>query len=283
MNDVIGRYARLTIAAERFSRAGRPVPYPIMQEIQYIEATAQSRLNPRQISAAMQHVQHARAQILQQEHSLTHAQVAEQNRSDLERLSRSLTKDWFNRQEGLTPEQFVAVRDGKKITIPARKRLSKEQLDRLSIEHTKSLDPKGKGFTFKEWEERLDELADMDPARFHEKAKEYRADPHELRKAVKRWKVERLEVGLQRRREAREGEPKDHEIETESHQRKAQIVDAFAQSYKPSDRQHQRLFDDSDGVRRIIDEGEGQTGCVERSSDIAKAMVEVEARGDSDE
>lgn len=283
MIDVIGRYARLTIAAERFSRSGRPVPYPILQEIQYIEATAQSRLNPRQMAAALQHVHHARAKILQQEHSLTHARVAEQKQSALERLSRSLTKDWFNRQEGLTPEQFVAVRDGKKITIPAKKRLSKEQLDRLSIEQTKSLDPKGKGFTFKEWEERLDELADLDPARFHEKAQKYRGDPHELKKAVKRWKVERLEIGLQRRREEREGEPKDHEIETESHQRKAQIVDAFAQSYNPSDRQHQRLFDDSDGVRRIINEGEGQTGAVERASDIAKAMVEVEAQGDSDE
>lgn len=283
MNDVIGRYARLTLAAERFSRAGRPVPYPIMQEIQYIEATAQSRLNPRQIAAAMQHVQHARAQILQQEHSLTHATIAEQNRADLERLSRSLTRDWFNRQEGLTPEQFVAVRDGKNITIPARKRLSKEQLDALSIEHTKSLDPNGEGFTFQEWEERLDELADMDPARFEENAKQYRVDSRELREAVKRWRVERLAVGLQRRREAHEGEPEDQEIETDSHQRKAQIVDAFAQSYKPSDRQHQRLFDESDGVRRIIEEGEGQTGSVERSSDIAKAMVEVESRGNPNE
>lgn len=283
MNDIIGRYASLSVAAERLARAGRPVPHHIVREMQQIESIAQTRLTPSQLQAALQHVEHAKVQVLAQEQSISQARLQADIAQTAEKTSRKLTEGWFGKADGLTAEQWRAVRDGKKVVFKAPPKPDAAELDRLSVERTRGIDPAGKGFTLKEWEKRLDELAEVDRDRFEVLAKRYNADPKDLRKAVDRWRTERLEVEFNRRQQARASREGDEVYSGEGYQRKAQIMDAMVEHLDPSDENTARFFDDNAGAERIAQEGEGRPGAEGRSADIARAMMQVESRGEAHE
>lgn len=104
MNDFIGKYAELSLAADSFRSAGLPVPFEITQTMQRIEQRARQVLSPAQMHAAFDHLESAKIRILSEER----AQANERAEQQADDVIGSLTETMFaNHPEGLTRAQQI--------------------------------------------------------------------------------------------------------------------------------------------------------------------------------
>jgi hypothetical protein len=273
--NVVDSYARLTLTAERLQRSGQAVPVKLVQAIQAIESFANARFTPSQMRSAMQHVAQAKSRLVAEEYRAEKIKRHAKLEADAEAWTKRETQGMLGQANGLTRKQFQQLRDGKPVHFPSR-RIADGKPEEVRRQ-TAALDKRGKGFTQKEWEERLDELADASDERFAMLAKQYNASPEELRKAAKRWETERVGFELQRRLTAND---KGHTIEKphEGEQLRAQIIDSMWKTdeetlsrLRPKQQQEYVEFATDSISQQSLDD-KGMRG------DIARAWSDSDAR-----
>lgn len=285
MTDVVGEYARLAVLKERIEAKGQRPPSQLIVRMQQIETLARARLTPQQFQAAMTHVEHAKLNFSETLTAQEKAGEEARHKERADRITRELTAGLAGHGKGLSREQLRAVAEGK----APRAKMTQAERDALFRERTRAMDPAGKGWSEDEYARRMDALADASPERFAALAKGYRADPDGLRRAAKNWQTERVEYGLQKRREASDkllglsGEPR---TPTEADRRRASLVDAYLHhSAEDIDRDTRR-----GRVSETLRELEGTSyqqmtqetnpeGRPTRRAHIAAAMAESESRG----
>jgi len=158
------------------------------------------------------------------------AQVQEQaQRQNLERGVSDLTKGMLGLEDGLTPKQYREMRETGKVTIKGRTKRDSEAIDAHSRKATRALDPNGKGWTRAEWEALMDDLADTPPERLDAKIERtgLKADAKAIRKAVDKWRVDRIPIEMQRRSEAAQPEEDETIQLTDDQQRRADLLGAY--------------------------------------------------------
>lgn len=280
MADMIGRYAQLEYAADIMRARGQRVDPRIVQEMQRIETAAKARLSPAQLHDAMLHKEHAKLRI-QQDHAARNAEhVTRLATQRADQAARQLTGGVMGRLNGLTRAEVAAAAAGKTPKSDRPRTLTQSERDAAFRDRTRALDPTGKGWTEREWERRMDSLADADPAAFARLSKSYRADAGQLAAAASKWKNERIEYGLQRRRSERtESTPDDSTPRalTDADRRRAVIVDSYLDSAGAEAEEELRTKGTStklDDVRGAIPESQlAESG---RRGDVARAFVAVE-------
>lgn len=288
MSDIIGEYAKLAVLREQIEGKGLRPPSKLLERMQHIETLARARLTPEQFNAALNHVEHAKLHFRQELAAETQAGEAARMQARKDQITQQLSAGIAGHERGLTREQLQTIAKGKPLDPP--KRITQKERDAAFRERTKALDPSGKGWTEAEYERRMDALADADPKQFEAMAKGYRADAKGLRQAVTNWKAERIEYGLQKRRQASDefhglsGAPREP---NERDRRRAVLVDAFldhsADAIEQDTLRGRRspvLAELEDRkYERVIYETNAD-GSRPRRSHIAEAMAEVEDRGD---
>jgi hypothetical protein len=276
MNDVVRRYAQLQVLAENCRAYGRAVPAAVVQELHQLDAMARARLTPAQLQAAVHHVDVAKMQIRQEqgEARLRHSEQQAQQR--IASALRGLTPGMAGRDRGLTLAELRDVAAGKQ--LPAAKRVTQEERDARIRDQTRKYDPAGQGWAEAEWARRLDELAEADPDRYQELAKGYSAPPEALRAAVGRWRNDRYEYSLARKREAADRE-RGHEGRPErapnnDERRRAAVISAYMEhTAKDIEAGDTDAIDDFDG--RICDayrDEKAPDGSLTRRAIISRAF-----------
>lgn len=268
--DIIGYYAKLQILAERYAAAGQYPPTNITRKLQEIETRARATLSPVQLRAAEHHAHVAKDRILREIAATQRSRTAADTQQYVEDGVRKMTRGMAGSTEGLTEEQFRAVLDGK--PIPGRRAPNQDERDAVFRQQTASFDPRGQGWTEREWVDRLDQLADANDRQFDSLSKNYRAESAALRKTADTWRTDRVGYELQRRRS--EGEAPSRELTAnDDDRRRADVIAAYA-DYAYEEKRPEMM--DDDPIPQTMMEDEGRTG------DIARAWTEVDARGDSD-
>lgn len=271
--DIIGYYAKLQIIAERYAAAGQYPPANITRKLQEIETRARATLSPAQLRAAEHHAHVAKDRISREIAANENARSAANTQRYVVDGVSKVTRGMAGSTEGLTPEQFQAVLDGK--PIPGRRAPNQAERDAVFRQQTASFDPRGQGWTEREWVERLDQLADANDKQFDSLSKNYRAESAALRKTADTWRTDRIGYELQRRRS--EGEAPSRELTAnDDDRRRADIIQAYAE-YAYEEKRPE-LVDDfgHDPMPQHLLEDETSKG------DVARAWTEVEARGDTD-
>lgn len=234
--DIIGRYAQLSVAADAYAAKGQHPPEHIVREMQQIYTTAEARLTPQQMQAALGHVAQAKMRVQAIEHEVNTRRLNENARVATERTVREMTHGMFGQPGGISQAQLFAYINGKPIPAEGRRRPTPQELEAAFRSATRANDPKGVGWGKKETERRLDELADASPEEFQAivQREGYRKDPRELQKAARQWAGERIEQGLLERRQERDRQrglqaPKTREP-NERDKRRATIVHNYLES-----------------------------------------------------
>ena len=153
--NIVGLYAKLQIAAERYQQSGQPVPRNVIRNIQAIESLAQSRLPPDQLAAAQFYVQQEKHRLLTEEAKREGAARAQQETKMQEHIFTEASRGLLD-GKGLSPEQLDKLRRGK-LKLHDAKPVDEDARFR---EATKNLDPAGKGWARTEYERRMNALAD---------------------------------------------------------------------------------------------------------------------------
>lgn len=275
--DLIGLYARLDLARKQYQSAGQPLPPDLTRAILAVEARAQSMLSPQQIQAAQHHVHQAQQRLIADQYDqIAREQAAQADRAGREVIG-SLTQGAFGERDGLTPEQFKSLVKGQKVKIdPKYRKFDRKAASADVRERTKRIDPEGKGYSLKEWERRLDQLAETvnDPKRWKEVSAQYRMDPAELRKLANNWAENGLKHVMERRERERFGSDKPTEVEpTDDHRRRAQLLDATTRS--ATREEEFDMLSDSIRPESLMDDSP--------RGDVARAFAEVEAREEHDD
>lgn len=218
MNDVIGEYARLTLYAEQLQRSGQSVPVGVVRRIQAIESTARTRLTPAQLNEALHHVEVAKMRMLTEQQTQQREASQRDMQQRMDRTTREMTRGWLGARDGLTPEQYGAVLDGKPLVFP-RARGTQAEVDARFRAQT--------GMTEDEYVRVFDELASADDKTLTRRAQELRTTPEHLRAAVDRWKNgEGVAHGLMKRRFERQAPERPITPDADT-RRRAHVVDAF--------------------------------------------------------
>jgi hypothetical protein len=247
------------------------VPFELSQAIRTVEDRARSVLSPQQMRAAQEHVATAKNRILHDEQSREHAR----NDRQANKLMQDLTRGMLGRGDGLTREQFAQVQKGeKKLKFKSgQEYFDPKVADKVIRERTKRLDPAGKGFGFKEWQRRLDQLVDAGEGKFAELAKEYKGSPDELRKAVDAWGTDRYGFEM-RMRNASKTPPKDESVRvTDDDHRRATVIGAYLDHTDAEDDQQTDMLFNGISNESLNDDG--------MRGDIARAFDQVEERDDA--
>jgi hypothetical protein len=196
--------------------------------MQRIETMAQARIPQHMMPDAMNHMHQAKLRIQQEMQAEQRRRLDAITQQTTGKFVRDLTLGIAGNQRGLTSDQVRAVARGEKL-VRNKQKLSGAEKDAAMRDRTRWIDPRGHGWTVKEYEARMDALADATPREFSQLAKQYRADPAQLKRAASSWKDERIEYGLIQRRaertktqelpEVREPNPDDR--------RRAAVVTAY--------------------------------------------------------
>jgi hypothetical protein len=271
--DIVGTYAKLQIIADQYYAAGQQPPANVVRALQAIETRARATLSPQQLRDAEHHAHIAKDRILREIATADRARTEAKTRQYVNEGVRKLTRGMAGATEGLTPEQFAAVRDGK--PIPGRRPPTQAERDAAFRTNTAHLDPQGRGWTESEWAQRLDQLADANEREFTALSRSYHADPSQLKKTAETWRTERIGYGLQKRRAEREEPPREY-VANEDDQRRADVIAAYADH--AYEQKRPELMDDMghDPMPERLLQDEGRTG------DIARAWNDVDARSDDD-
>lgn len=212
--NLIEQYAKLSLAAERCAAKGLPIPDNVIRGMQGIEASARSRLTPGQFQDAMLHVNTAKRMLIAEETETLHAKNEQEKKKGIDSLSRNITRGFLGESNGLDAKQMADLLRKGKVTLKAKgPKFDRDSLEEQTRKQTKKLDPNGKGYSLKEWEKRLDELADASPEHFASLAKGYKADPNELQDAANRWKSDRYQYELNKRQAASDDSNEDETVE----------------------------------------------------------------------
>jgi hypothetical protein len=271
--DIVGTYAKLQIIADRYYAAGQQPPANVVRALQAIETRARATLSPQQLQAAEHHAHIAKDRILREMATAEHARQEAKTRQYVNEGVRKLTRGMAGATEGLTPEQFQAVRDGR--PIPARRAPTQAERDAAFRANTVHLDPQGRGWTEREWTQRLDQLADASEREFSALSRNYLADPTQLQRTATTWRTERVGYEVQKRRAERDAPSREY-VANDDDQRRADVIAAYADHAYEQKRPD--FMDDvgHDPIPERLLQDESRTG------DIARAWNEVDARGDSD-
>jgi hypothetical protein len=284
VKDAIGRFAQLSVIAENCAAHRRPVPPQVLQEMQQIEGWGRARLSPEQMQAAVAHVEqakvHWRAEYQQRQGEQSEQRVQQKMGNLMQRLTGSM----MNRPEGLTVEQLRAVAAGKKIETQAVQ-LTQDQRDAHFRDASRAMDPNGIGWGEKEYERRMDALADASPAQFERLAQGYRVAPEALRHAANEWNGHRVEYGVMRRRS--EGDaliqrPEQDRDPSDSEVRRASVVNSYLE--RAADDVQRDTYRGGTAAARELNEDvpdyllneSSSDGELTRRADVARAMDSYE-------
>lgn len=290
--DMVGAYARLSLRADALRAAGKPVPIDITRGMQAIEMRARATIPPDQFQTVIHHVEAAKARLYQTEVAKAKEQATRQAHADKETGVREVTRGLglLGNANGLTLEQFEALKTGKKVPTGVRQRPDQETIDAEMRRRTSKVDPTGKGYTDAEWVRRLDALADASEPEFTRLAQQYKLPPQKLRELTDYFKENRLGYGIQERlrdkdttqdrardlsNAARSGvavkkrEPEPDEVEpADDDVRKAQLLDQYVKKTNWNDRRNADFITDAIPQRLLDNEFiEG---------DVARAWDEME-------
>lgn len=292
--DLIGHAARLSVVRDAYVARGMAVPAHITASLQRIETLARARLSPAQLAAAMHHYEVARMQTQQEAYARQSEQIAARANAQVDQWFGKVTAGMLG-QERLTRDQVQALARGKEVPLRS-KRMTQEQRDAAFRERTRTLDPRGNGWTEAEYAKRMDALADATPGTFGALAKGYTVDPSQLRKAANRWKDDRIGYELQKRREAADrskGLDNAPPVVTDRDRRRAALIEAYANASADEmerDVQHGRVGRASDSSRELNDELSLETlnetdneGKLTRRAVMARALESQDSEDYSEE
>ncbi len=233
-NDLIGRYAFLSVAAENCAARGVSLPPHLRQEMQHIETMAKARMSPQQLQSAVNHIEHAKLRLRTQANELSRRVHEHDAKENTNRKVKEMTAGMFGQPGGANKAQLDAYLSGQPIPSQGGHKPTPAQLDAAFRSYTRQTDPKGVGWGKKETERRMDELVDASPAEFERivKREGYRKDPRQLREAASKWSGERIEQGLIERRtersRIRNGEPEEKElVPNDRDKRRAVLVQSY--------------------------------------------------------
>jgi hypothetical protein len=275
--NVVGRYAHLTLARDRFTAAQKPVPPALMREIQQIEAQAQARMSPQQLQHALHFVEQEKVRLLQQERQdqAAHDSRVAQQAAQLRQMNADTLARRFGRNADLdvrNAEEFNRIRKGLPLKrgTPKPAPIDPGLLEQATQNATRHLDLKGKGFTAKEWIEKLEWLWEYHGTHdFRAKAKQIGLRPsQDLDHAMARYKEQELVERL--------AGPKEYKVApTEQDRRKAIITATMAEhlAKSGSDRELDDFHRPGDfrEARRIH---EDPTETDSLRGDISRALME---------
>jgi hypothetical protein len=265
VNDFIGEYARLSVAAERLQKMGRPVPPKVIHRMQVIEATAKTRLPPHALEAAMQHVEAAKMRLLSEAEAHAREQHEKESQVAADAMARRLTRGWLGEANGLSAEQFRAVRDGKPITIkserPPQARVDEAFRKRIGMSEAEYLGT-------------MNRQTEANESEFFEKAAELKVNPDDLRRYVRKWNEgEGLAYELKKRR-AGDGSEDEKVTPDADTRRRAQVVDAFIEHAEQ--RNDPSLIPDSDRIsREYLTDDSSHRGAIARAMEASERGVDI--------
>lgn len=269
--NIIGLYAKLEIAKERFEAAGKPVPENIIRNLQAIQARAQTTLDPRALQHAMQYVHTEKDRLLNEESALSRrAQVERAERVERDFVKR-VTQNVTGAKRNLSLEELDALRRGKfKVDEPV-------DTDKFFRSATKKLDPRGKGYSRAEYARHMDLLVDASPENFKKYAQGFNATEEDLRAAAKAWEGERDGFRLMERLQRKDNDIREHgkpdvqqKIDPRDELRATIAHNMIDDAAKRQDTK--RVGELMDDIPDFILEDEHTRG------DVGRAMQEVEER-----
>lgn len=263
MTDVIAEYAQLSLRAEQLQRTGQRVPPGLIHRIQTIEATARTRLTPQQLEAAMQHVEAAKMRILSEQASHQREQGERDMQAMVDKKSRELTEGWLGQRDGLTAEQFRAVRDGKPLHFP-RARGSQREIDATFRAST--------GMTEDQYVKLFDQLVEGGEQAISAHARRTGTDVAALRSAVRRWSEgDAVAHGVMKRRSERV-RPSEPVVADRDTRRRAHLVDAILST--SIDKNDPRIIP-TDSIREDSLRDDSPRGHIARAMEAAERGVDV--------
>jgi len=158
-------YGRYSAVAKWHERNGRSVPPEISKQLEALDNLFMATFNPQQLQmlAPMiaQSTLQAHGEVVQVErgHEALQRVTAQREKEEFDNaVSRRIT-DHATIPGGLSTKEWQRVKDGKPIKRGGQQvQINQRILDAATREATKHLDVKGRGFTAKEWTDKLDKL-----------------------------------------------------------------------------------------------------------------------------
>lgn len=279
----VREYAKAVMTAQQYMAANQPVPLELQQYIHNVTREAE-HLSPRVKQIAMRAVERNIAEMTAEQQSAASEQAVATAIRNATKANFGTSMAGSKLSNGLNPEQLKQLAKGQDVTIKSdRKKFNAAEADAKTRAVTKSIDPKGKGYSLNEWENRLEELAfalrSHDEERFTRLAKAYNADEDTLRDAARNWNRSSMGYHLERHRAEKQSDDDFTIPATDENQRRAEITKNIIE-HIPDDYDDGVALSMADAIDPSYLEYDRDEEDVSRRGHIARAMERLEAEED---